>query len=407
MDTPAKKTRAKRLPTFTDEQIAALKPKAKAYVKRDPLQPGHYVRVQPSGTKHFYVIKRVAGKLKWVQLDATTDLSVAASREKAKAVLTRLRQGLAPFEPPPPKVDSVAEVTANWFKRHVEKNGVRTADEIRRILDRYILPIWAEREFASLKRSDIAALLDRIEDRHSAAVADSALTVLRSVATWHAARDDGYTPPFVKGMRRVSRHKQRRERILDDSELRRVWRAAESGGTFGAFVRVALLTAQRREGLVGMRWADVTADGVWHIPAEERAKGTGGDLKLPEAALQIIRAQPRLAGNPYIFAGNRGPIGGMAKRKARLDAQSGVSGFTVHDCRRTARSLMSRAGVLSEHAERVLGHARNGVEGIYDRHKYEPEKAAALAKLAALIERIVNPPNDEIVVPLHREAVPT
>ena len=52
---------------------------------------------------------------------------------------------------------------------------------------------------------------------------------------------------------------------------------------------------------------------------------------------------------------------------------------------------MSRAGVSSEHAERVMGHVVAGVEGIYDRHRYDDEKAAALAKLATLIDGIINP----------------
>jgi hypothetical protein len=54
--------------------------------------------------------------------------------------------------------------------------------------------------------------------------------------------------------------------------------------------------------------------------------------------------------------------------------------------------LMSRAGVQSEHAERVLGHAIGGVEGIYNRHTYDVEKADALTKLAALIHQIIHDP---------------
>jgi integrase len=65
--------------------------------------------------------------------------------------------------------------------------------------------------------------------------------------------------------------------------------------------------------------------------------------------------------------------------------------WQLHDLRRTARSLMSRAGVTPHTAERVLGHTIKGVEGIYDRHKYMNETAHALEALAAQIERIVNP----------------
>ena len=66
-------------------------------------------------------------------------------------------------------------------------------------------------------------------------------------------------------------------------------------------------------------------------------------------------------------------------------------GWTVHDLRRTARSLMSRAGVRPDIAERVLGHAIKGVEGVYDRHSYREEKAHALKALAGLIENILRP----------------
>ena len=70
--------------------------------------------------------------------------------------------------------------------------------------------------------------------------------------------------------------------------------------------------------------------------------------------------------------------------------------WTIHDLRRTARSLLSRAGVSSEHAERVLGHVIGGVEGIYDRHSYSQEKAQALRALAGLIDTILNP-SDNVV----------
>jgi integrase len=73
----------------------------------------------------------------------------------------------------------------------------------------------------------------------------------------------------------------------------------------------------------------------------------------------------------------------------QFDAKCGVTGWRLHDLRRTARSLMSRAGVQSEYAERVLGHVIPGIEGVYNRHQYTDEKAAVLTKLAALIKQIV------------------
>jgi hypothetical protein len=58
---------------------------------------------------------------------------------------------------------------------------------------------------------------------------------------------------------------------------------------------------------------------------------------------------------------------------------------------------MSRAGVHADHAERCLGHVIGGVRGVYDRHGYRDEKARAFEALAALIERIVQPPVKNVV----------
>jgi hypothetical protein len=58
---------------------------------------------------------------------------------------------------------------------------------------------------------------------------------------------------------------------------------------------------------------------------------------------------------------------------------------------------MARAGVRPDISERVLGHVIGGVEGVYDRHRYDDEKAEALKALAALVERIINPPADNVV----------
>ena len=55
----------------------------------------------------------------------------------------------------------------------------------------------------------------------------------------------------------------------------------------------------------------------------------------------------------------------------------------------------------SDHAERVLGHAIAGVEGVYDRHAYKDEKRLALAALADLVGRILGPKNN--VIPLRKK----
>jgi integrase len=391
--------RHQRRRTLTDKMVAALPRKRKRYTVSDPEQRGLYIRVPPQGPSTFSVVARNLYKQQiWHTIGSADVLKIEEARDKARAAIKRIKAGLPPVEPPPVKPDSFRAVAETWLKRHVAVKKLRSAHEIERCLDKYVLPHphWADRDFISIRRSDIAALLDHLDDASGPRQADMVLAILRSIANWYATRHDDYVSPFVRGMRR---HKAgARERILNDEELRAVWKQAEANGPFGAIVRLLLLTGQRREKVATMKWADVV-DGVWTIATVEREKGNAGSLALPPQALEIINAQPRLSGNPYVFAGRRG-VGGcldVSQSKRPFDAKlPSMPRWTLHDLRRTARSLMSRADVRPDIAERVLGHVQPGVKGVYDRHQYLTEKGDALNRLAALIGTIVNPPADNV-----------
>ena len=200
------------------------------------------------------------------------------------------------------------------------------------------------------------ALLDEIEEDHGTGAADNLLRRLSSLTRWYVAKHpscpNDYMSPIVPGMRRGEY--ERRERTLTDVELRKLWLAAESNGTFGAFVRIALLTGQRRTKVADMKWEDLEGD-IWHMSKEDREKGVGGDLRLPQAAMKAIEAQKKIGCNPCVFAASTGlgPIRGYSKLKKRFDASAGIdTQWGLHDLRRTARSLMPRAGVAPHIAER-------------------------------------------------------
>jgi integrase len=166
----------------------------------------------------------------------------------------------------------------------------------------HVYTAWKDRAFLEIRRSDVAALFDEVEDDHGARQADYVLAIVRGIANWYATRHNNYQPPIVKGMRRTNPKERARARILADDEIRLIWKQAEANGTFGALIRLLLVTAQRREKVVSMRWADVSIDGTWTIAAEAREKGTAGELVLPAAAIEIIRAQPHLGDNPFVRA---------------------------------------------------------------------------------------------------------
>ena len=389
-----------RRKTLTDTMVRKLKPGPKRVILPDPELRGHYVRITPTGAKSFVAVARdPTGKQIWATLGGADLLNVDDAREKAREAIKRIKAGLSAFEPPPVEPDSFGAVAENYLTRHVRANGLRSEDEIERILQNQVYPMWKDRALEDIRRGDVARLLDTVQDASGPSAADHVLAVVRGVMNWHESRSDDYTSPIARNMRRTDAKARKRARILDDDELRTVWAVAEGNGTFGAIVRLLLLTAQRREKVAAMKFADVTIDGVWNIPTEDREKGNGGTLMLPEAALAIIQGQKRIGDNPYVFAGRgAGHFNGFSPCKRAFDEKVGnLPRWTLHDLRRTARSLISRAGVRPDIAERVMGHAIKGVEGVYDRHSYRDEKADALKRLAGLLDTILNPPGENVV----------
>src|SRR5262249_45565892 len=152
-------------------------------------------------------------------------------------------------------------------------------------------------------------------------------------------------------------------------ELRKVWQAAgKMKNAFGPFVRFTLLTAVRREEAAKMRRSELDGD-LWVIPAVRYKTKHDHAVPLSGATQAVLESVPVIGDGDLVFTHNgERAMGGFYKSKKRLDLLSGVTGWRLHDLRRTARSLMSRAGVPSDHAERCLGHVINGVRGVYDRH---------------------------------------
>jgi integrase len=147
-----------------------------------------------------------------------------------------------------------------------------------------------------------------------------------------------------------------------------------------------------------MTWGEVK-DGVWTLPAARNK--TKVDLIRPLSRMALDQLEGSKT-SQFVFPTRNGkPITDFGKHKLKFDKASGVSGYTIHDLRRTARSLLSRAGVNADVAERCLGHVIGGVRGIYDRHEYFEEKKRAFEALASQIERIVNPQAN--VVPMRGE----
>jgi integrase len=274
----------------------------------DKGMPGLVLRMNYGGRKTWralYYVKKVVNDKHRTEprthpLGIYPILNLKEAREKARQFLVDPAKALAQSD-----AGSFGEVAANFIKRHVEAKQLRSKPEIERCLAKYILPRWQHRPFHEINRSDVTALLDQIEDNHGAWQADMCLSIISKMSRWYQTRNNDYLSPVVPGMRRVNARDRARDRILTDDEIRALWQACEGMGTFGGICRVLLLTGSRLAKVATMQHEDINGDGVWTIATTDREKGNPGVLKLPKLALDIIKAQPILADNPFVFPGQR------------------------------------------------------------------------------------------------------
>ncbi len=365
----------------------------------DVVRPGFGLMVTKAGHRSYVVQYRNGRHSR--RLSLKDGLSLAAARQEANAIVGDVAKGGDPLADKRKAaaaagntLRSIAEV---YFQREGKK--LRSIEHRRRTFERLIFPKFGSREIGDIRRREIVSLLDKIEDENGPRMAHMVLAYLSKLFNWHAGRDDDFRSPIVRGMGRVNAKERARARVLSDDEIRAVWTAAEaSGSLFDHYVQYLLLTAVRRMEAARMTRAEL--DGTdWLIPAS-RVKGKHDHLvPLSQAALNVLGRIP-VIGKPdgLVFTkdGFRA-AGDYTNAKADLQKRSGTSGWTLHDLRRTARSLMSRAGVASDHAERSLGHIIAGVRGVYDRHEYYDEKKTAFEKLAAQINLITNPPGPNVL----------
>jgi integrase len=386
---------------LTHAAIEKMKPPAMRREIPDGLVAGLYLVHQPSGARSWCVRYRLQNRTRKFTLGPWPAGSLAKARELARDAVIAAKQGHDPSEERKAARRKAEAATKNTLRSIVEEyltresQRLRTIRQRRAIFERLISPTLGERQIDTIKRTDIVRLLDEIEDECGSRMADYALATLRRVMNWHASRSDDFRSPIVRGMARVKTKERERERTLTDGELRAVWKTAQAAqGPFGALLRFLLLTAARRGEAAGLRWSEI--DGTdWALPAVRNKTKVDLIRPLSTAAQAVLASIPRVGDVDLVFTtdGER-PIGGFSKFKSAFDKACGISGWTLHDLRRTARSLMSRAGVPSDHAERALGHVMPGVRAVYDRHGYHAEMQRAFEALAMQIQQILDSQDD-------------
>jgi integrase len=350
---------------------------------------GFSARRWPSGVISYDLRYRTAnGERRRLTLGQHGSLTADEARRRAKKRVGEVADGRDPIAERKSAVaattKTVNAILDDYENRYLASK--RSAALQISAFKRLIRPRIGDRSIYSLTRADIAGLFDKVADTSGPVAADAALAFLRKAFNWHMTRDQEFTSPIIKGMARTSTKDRARSRILTDDELRAIWSVTAAPTTYNALVRFLLLTTARRDEASHMTWSEIK-NNDWTLPAARNKVKVDLVRPLSMATMSLLSSLPRDT-NGYVFPGQNGAIGAHGKRKAKLDRESGVAGWRIHDLRRTARSLMSRAGVPSDHAERCLGHVISGVRGTYDRHEYHAEKKAAFEALARQIAKL-------------------
>jgi len=345
-----------------------------------------------------------------MNLGAYPGITLAKARELYTAAYTLHQQGVDPNpdkEADQPELDSTfgyyAELYRVWALTH-RSAGYNTT--IKYALKNDILPYWKDLCITDIKRRDAINLLERVTARGAAGQASNVQRTASVVFDYALQRDVVEANVMYRLAKAVPALKQTyRDRTLDDTEIRHIWKEVDAGpgdAVTKRALKLILVTAQRPGEVAGMHRREIQGD-TWTIP-KERMKMKAGDhiVHLTPTALELI-------GNAdgYIFPTNsdvphmtRNAISNMV---SRMETQRngisrdigkvkyyGLPRWTPHDLRRTARTNMSKCRIPSEHSEAVIAHAKPGIQKVYDKYEYIEEKKEALQRWEALLLDILN-----------------
>jgi len=436
---------------LTDRRIAAVKPPASGDVKlRDALTPGLVFRVRASGRREWVYCYTFGGRRREAALgehgSKPPALTLEAARVRAGRMRAALREGRDPLEAREaerqaaleraeaakrakreaearrraqakgePLPGTFGDLCRRYLREHARKRK-RTWREDARKIERELLPAWSKRPPGEITRGDVRALVVGIAEgegqraRPGAPAPASANRTLALVSRIFAFGLDVEYPGIVANPAyRLARPgvERPRERVLSEAEIRALWAATEAEGPQArAAFRLLMLAGLRRGELLGARWRDLAEDdlGLWLEVPGDRTK-TGRPLRAPLSTLaREVLAELAEAPDPeLIFPGAidgrplgdlKGPLRRLRARVLDLTGEAGALAepWTVHDLRRTFRTLLAGLRVPFGIAERLLGHVApeaRGVGGIYDRHLYAEERMAAVEALARKVRAIV------------------
>jgi integrase len=333
------------------------------------------VRVSSTGAKTFIVILHSGRRHK---IGRYGDITLAQAREAAQTLKAEKTLGRI-F----PVSVSLAEAREQYLLHADIRQNTR---------------IYYERSLHRLKSSKLANITMRDINQAVAGLKPTsrtqALASLRAFFRWCARPPQNYLARSpLEGMQ-LSGHKSRK-RVLDDAELREVWRAAVAQGyPHGTVVQLLILTGQRRGEVANLRrtWID-TRERTITLPEWITKNGRTHTFPYGDLVTAILDTIPIRNSTALLFPSRDAedrPLSGWSKFKHELTDE--VAGWRLHDLRRTYRTTHARIGTPPHIGERLINHASgvtSDVEAIYDRWTYLPDMRKAVASHETHIRQVL------------------
>lgn len=359
---------------FTKAALARLPapPKGKRAYFMDDREKGLQVAITSTGTKTFYLYKRIDGRPERVMLGRFPDISIENARKMAAAAKGEIAQGQNPQKA---KRAIRAEMTFGaLFHDYMEKYSKvhkRSWEYDEREVNKY-LSHWFKRKISSIDRAEVERLHAKIGKDNGLYQANRLLERIRSI--FNKASDWGWegVNPAVG----IKKYKEKsRDRFLQPDELPRFFEAlaAEPNETARDFFMISLLTGARKSNTLAMRWKDINlTTETWRI--EQTKNGDAQVVHLPKQAVQILTDRKWASESPYVFpgTGGKGHFADPKRAWARILTQAGIEDLRIHDLRRTLGSYQAAAGANGYIIGKSLGHRSQQSTAIYARLNLDP-----------------------------------
>jgi integrase len=341
----------------------------------------------------FIVQYRAAGRSRRLLLGSADVLGADQARAAAKKALAEVALGGDPqgAKAAQRSDDTLRSTVDDYIAGKRTQVRSRTLREIERYLRGPHFKPLHSRPLDQITRKDVAGCLTRITTRNGSVTAGRARAVLAAFYAWAIGAGLAESSP-VTGTNKPA-DSPARARVLSDNELGAIWRACRDSG-YGHIVKLLTLTGCRREEVGAMCWSELDLNGTWTIPGSRAKNHREHTLPLPPTALAILAEIERVPGRDHLFGGavDRG-FQRWSASKRELDKRAGVTGWTVHDVRRTVATRMADIGIQPHIVEQVLNHQsghKRGPAGVYNRSAYTAEVKSALLRwsehVAALVE---------------------